>query len=521
MIRERYEISIWLSVSQSYSISKLQNDLAFQLDESLNKQIKDSGVSEQLAAQLIYEKLQGKRWLVVLDVVWRASREDDLLARLGLPSGNNNPCKIGVTTRSREVCTNLNAEIYLMQHFSDEDSWRLFCFYAFGGSESQQHLEEVGRKIVKQCGNLPLAIKTVAASLARTRLPREWESKLHELEGVVATDVDRIMPILRLSYDSLSARRKACFAYLSFFPEDEEIDCEYLINLWIGEGLIPAGEGQWDAAWDCLYQLDNLCLLQLWEQVGYQQLLEERLTKYCRIHDLLLDLAIQVSRESKCVFSLEEASKDASGDCCRIILAKKNINYDDISKSHPVCLRIFSLSQNQRIKGIPTNLFTAMRGLRVLDLSGTCISTLPESIGKMKLLKVLNLRDTYIEEVPNCVTHLKSLLFLYLPATCEKLPVWINEVKCLHLECERVRRMPKGLSMLVYLRTLRSEKLDLSVEEDEFMRLQDFANMTLLQELRLNVKHEMEWKGMEEGILVQLVKMRRLAIHNWTWTSNA
>ncbi|GLJ21223.1 hypothetical protein SUGI_0388970 [Cryptomeria japonica] len=223
MIRERYEISIWLSVSQSYSISKLQNNLAFQLDESLNKQVKDSGVSEQLAAQLINEKLQGKRWLVVLDDVWRASREDDLLARLGLPSGNNNPCKIVVTTRSREVCTNLNAEIYEMHHLSDEDSWKLFCVYAFEGSESQQHLEKVGRKIVKQCGNLPLAIKTVAASLAKKTMPKDWESKLHELEGVVATDFhDRIMPILRLSYDSLPARLKACFAYLSFFPEDEE-----------------------------------------------------------------------------------------------------------------------------------------------------------------------------------------------------------------------------------------------------------------------------------------------------------
>ncbi|GLJ21379.1 hypothetical protein SUGI_0393480 [Cryptomeria japonica] len=474
-IKERYEKSIWLSVSQSYSISKLQKDLVFQInDEDLSKRVKETEVSEPVLAPVIYEWLKGKSCLVVLDDVWRAGGEDDLFARLGLPSANNNPCKIVVTTRSRDVCTNLNAKIYEMKYLSDEDSWRLFCVYAFEeGREPPQQLEEVGRKIVEQCGNLPLAIKTIAASLAKTRMPRDWESKLQQLQGVQGTaNVDPIMPILRLSYDSSSTLLKACFAYLSFFPEDEKIDCEYLIYLWIGEGFIPAGEDQWDAAWNCLYQLANLCLIQLWE---------------------------------------EETCKDTSGDFCRILLVKKDINDDDISESRPVCLRTFSLSQNERISRIPTNLFTAMRGLRVLDLSGTKISAVPKSIGKMKLLKVLNLRYTDIREVPECVRHLKSLLFLVLPEGCQTLPVWINELKCLqHIECEGVSRMAKGISKMLSLRTLRSAWLNLSVEEEELMRSEDLGNMTQLQELWLNVNHEMEL----EVILARLVKMRRLFIDN-------
>ncbi|XP_057853503.2 disease resistance RPP13-like protein 4 [Cryptomeria japonica] len=520
-IKERYEKSIWLSVSQSYSISKLQKDLVFQInDEELSKRVKESEVSEQVLAPEIHKKLKGKRCLVVLDDVWRASREDDLLARLGLPTANNIPCKIVVTTRSREVCANLNANIYEMQNLSDEDSWRLFCVYAFEGSEikrePEKHLVEVGRKIVKQCGNLPLAIKTIAASLAKTRLPREWESKLQQLQGLQTPNVDPIMSILRLSYDSLPAVLKACFAYLSFFPEDQVIHCEYLINLWIGEGFIPAGEGQWDAAWDCLYQLASLCLLQLWEQVQLDEtILQHTLIKQCKIHDLLLDLAIQVSRENKCIFSIEEASKDASADWCRILLVKKDIHEEDISDSRPVCLRTFSLSHNRGIGSIPPTLFTAMRGLRVLDLSGTGISALPESIGKMKLLKVLNLKDTYIREVSECVRHLKSLLFLALPQGCYNLPLWINEVKCLqHLECENVSRMPKGISELVSLRRLRSSPLYLSIEEDELMKSEDFADMAQLQELRLNVGYEMDL----EGIVASLVKMRWLYIANMAGT---
>ncbi|GLJ21069.1 hypothetical protein SUGI_0384980 [Cryptomeria japonica] len=161
-------------------------------------------------------------------------------------------------------------------------------------------------------------------------------------------------------------------------------------------------------------------------------------------------------------------------------------------------------------------MFTAMRGLRVLELSGTGISKLPQSLRKMKLLKVLNLNDTEIERVPECVRHLKSLLFLALPEGCKKLPVWISEVKCLqHLECKGVRRMPKGISKLPALRTLRSDLLDLSSEGDRFMRQEDFVNFTQLQELWLNINKEMVSR-IEEGILALLVKMRRLTIRNST-----
>ncbi|GLJ14378.1 hypothetical protein SUGI_0232330 [Cryptomeria japonica] len=150
-----------------------------------------------------------------------------------------------------------------MENLSEEDSWNLFCVYAFpahGENRVPSHLEEVGRKIVKQCGNLPLAIKTTASSLANTTDLRKWESKRRQLERAV-------IPI----------------------GNHDPIDPEILVYLWRGEGFVPAGAGdeQWDTAWDWLDQLDQLCLLQLCEDQAY-----ERLNRYCKIHDLLHDLAI-------------------------------------------------------------------------------------------------------------------------------------------------------------------------------------------------------------------------------------
>ncbi|GLJ52431.1 hypothetical protein SUGI_1115260 [Cryptomeria japonica] len=443
----RYEKSAWLSVSQFFSLSKLLSDLAFQLSRDLSKEIKESGVSEEVAAESIHSFIQGKRCLIVLDDVWRATREDDLLTKLGIPTGANSQCKVLVSTRNKEVCVNLDAKIYEMESLTDEESWKLFCVYAFPKSEENrapESLKEVAVNIMKECGNLPLAIKTTAASLANTTLPGDWHSKFSKLQKV-DTQNDFVMDILKLSYNSLPAHLKACFAYLSFFSEDEQIECEYLVYLWIGEGFIPARENPWD----CLYQLANLCLLEIWE--------DEWVTKYFKIHDLLLDLAILISRENKCAFSVEDALD--GGRWCRLFLADKDIDENTISERRPVSpthVRTLSLSGNKEIGGnIPATLFSGMRVLRVLEMSYTNVSTLPACVGEMKLLKVLNLTKTKIKEVPKCVRFLKSLIYLNV-SRCRHLeaPKWIGELRCLqHLEGP-FQQMPKGTSTLQSLRTL-------------------------------------------------------------------
>ncbi|GLJ37245.1 hypothetical protein SUGI_0755440 [Cryptomeria japonica] len=519
-VKRKYHHSVWLSISKSYSLKNLQRDIAADLD--LTREIVNAEVTEKKAAELIHARLKGKKSLIVFDDLWAFFTEDNLIDNLGLPADRD--CKVMISTRNEQVALDLSARIYKMEFLSDEESWRLFCAYAFPeceGNRAPPHVKEEGRKIVKQCGNLPLAIKTIAASLSNTRVLSKWALKRHELERVVAPsgEINPVMKILKLSYDSLPAHLKPCFAYLSFFPEDAEIKAEYLIYLWLGEGIVPAGEEQWDVAWDWLDQLAQLCLLQVYEDFeAFSFIDRHNLNKYCKIHDLLHDLAIQISKENKCAFSVEEVSTHtiAATGWCRILLAKKGVCVvKTISESHPVYLRTLSLSQNE-ITSIPTNLFTTMRGLRVLDLSSTKISTLPASVGKMILLKVLNLRDTDIGELPECVRHLKSLLYLALPNGCTQLPEWISELQCLQcLEGWHIDRMPKGISKLTSLRALRSSYA-FSKEEVESIGLGGLANMTQLQELSLVITHEMQMKRIEQGTIAQLVKMRRLDILNDT-----
>ncbi|KAH9319222.1 hypothetical protein KI387_020991, partial [Taxus chinensis] len=97
-------------------------------------------ISEVLAAEYIRSRLESTRCLIVLDDVWRT--------------------------------------------LSEEESWELF--YAFAFSECEQNrtprdLERIASEIDKESKRLPLAVKTVAASLAGKTSFRGWESKLREL----------------------------------------------------------------------------------------------------------------------------------------------------------------------------------------------------------------------------------------------------------------------------------------------------------------------------------------------------
>ncbi|GLJ19576.1 hypothetical protein SUGI_0353770 [Cryptomeria japonica] len=519
--KQRYEHSAWISVSRTCSLRTLLCDLA----SHINLQI-DSGVSDVRAAELIHRQLEGRRCLIVLDDLWSSSVQGDLIQRLGLPTSSNNQCKVMVTTRSRDVAAKMGAHIYEMQQLSKVDSWNLFCLFAFPDSKENrppQYLESLAQQIVEECGRLPLVVKTVAASMARSSALGVWESKVRQLKDLGGAD-DCTMQILKLSYDSLPSNLKSCFAYFSFFPEDteiyftrakdtEDIHQDYLIYLWIAEGFIPHENGKelWEIGLNYLHQLVDLCLV------------EVNIALSCyTLHDLLHDMVINISREHNCEFHLP--SQDSS--CRRLLLGKKGINNGEISESplhRQRFLRTISLSQNPEITSIPEHLFDRLRVLRVLDFSRTAISALPKCVGNLKLLKVLNLSQTEIREVPDCVRRLKSLEYLDVSGctSLQCLPDWIGELKSLsYIEISYCTKnlysnMPKGISGLSSLRTLRSHPFPLFTEENELLNVEDVGNLINLQEISFSLEDERALRSIQDKyVLEHLKKMRIMYVEN-------
>ncbi|GLJ20212.1 hypothetical protein SUGI_0366880 [Cryptomeria japonica] len=113
-----------------YSLEKLQAALASKIGVN---EVLTGRIDEVQAAQLIHERLTSTigRSLIVLDGVWRATGEDNLLSALGLPTGSNSQCKIVVTTRTKHVCSSMNARVYEVHPLLEEERWDLFCAFAF------------------------------------------------------------------------------------------------------------------------------------------------------------------------------------------------------------------------------------------------------------------------------------------------------------------------------------------------------------------------------------------------------
>ncbi|MCI33617.1 CC-NBS-LRR resistance protein, partial [Trifolium medium] len=109
--------------------------------------------------------LMNRRFLFVLDDIWNDSYIDwvELITPL---TNRGTGSKVIITTREQKVAEVARTfPIHKLEPLSDEDCWSLLSKHAFG-SEDYVHgkypnLEEIGRKIARKCGGLPIAAKTL------------------------------------------------------------------------------------------------------------------------------------------------------------------------------------------------------------------------------------------------------------------------------------------------------------------------------------------------------------------------
>ncbi|XP_057528202.1 putative disease resistance protein RGA1 [Amaranthus tricolor] len=168
--------------------------------------------SEQIVQSQLQNKLSSKKYLLVLDDVWRENY-DQWIHLVRLLNVGQRGSWIVVTTRSEVTAKFIGCgSMYKLQGLAKKESWSLFEKIAFGSEHSNLHddqLVESGQKIVEACGRVPLALR-VAGSLVYGQDKRKWQ--IVQEVGVAKKGNDNgITHILKLSYQHLPFSIKKLF----------------------------------------------------------------------------------------------------------------------------------------------------------------------------------------------------------------------------------------------------------------------------------------------------------------------
>lgn len=283
--RNRFDIHIWVTVSQEYRIRGMLLDILRSTSEETNE---ESNIDRLM--DMIYKKLKGWRYLVVMDDIW-SSEVWDLMTRT-FPDDNNGS-RIILTSRQEEVASHADPDSnpHKMNLLNLDNSWKLIRDRVFGVEHAcPPELEDIGEQIAQRCQGLPLALLVVAGHLSKISRTREsWNDVSKSVSKVVADESDICLGVLAMSYNYLPDHLKPCFLYMGVFPEDSVVNIVRLINLWISEGFISdelVGR-------DCMEDLVSRNLVMVRNRSFNGE------TKTCGVHDLIRDLILREAEKEK------------------------------------------------------------------------------------------------------------------------------------------------------------------------------------------------------------------------------
>ncbi|TVU24768.1 hypothetical protein EJB05_27224, partial [Eragrostis curvula] len=220
-----------------------------------------------------------------------------------------NECGSGIitTTRIYDVAKQVGG-VYQLEPLSLDDSRKLFYLRVFGMKDKSHpnQLVQVSENILNKCGGVPLAIITIASMLAskmENGNTHKYWSMVHEsmgsgLEG--CPDVTNMRRVLSLRYYDLPPHLRTCLVYLSLYSEDYEIDIEDQIVKGVGEGFVcqESGKTLYEVGENYVNELIDKNLIQpvLW-QYRVNDLKDNNKARFCRVHDMVLDLITYLSHE--------------------------------------------------------------------------------------------------------------------------------------------------------------------------------------------------------------------------------
>ncbi|KAL1369267.1 hypothetical protein AAHE18_02G183700 [Arachis hypogaea] len=458
-VQQKFNVKAWVCVGEDFDVLRLTKTVVEKATSgSCNMNDLDS------VQQRLRTEVTGKRFLVVLDDMWTIDYDDWKTFLIPFQCGSQGG-KILVTTRIDAVASMVKTiPAHNLSLLDDEQCWSVFANHAFFATESRDRLalEKVGRKIVEKCKGLPLAAQSLGGLLRTKDNIRDWEDVLMSQIWEFSEKECRILPALRISYYYLPSHLKRCFVYCSLYPKDYEFNRGELLLLWMAE--------------DLLQQPESGSIL---EEVGYKYFNDLAARSFFQpsknayknlfvMHDLMHDLATFYGE--KFFVRISEHKNVAQHDTkTRHLSYDVNTDNNSVPKMLEACESLSHVRTLFQIKadlygehkeGIdPCRLLEQFKRLRVLSFTSFKIDILPDSIGGLIHLRYLDLSGTPIVTLPESMSNLYNLQTLKLRRCrgLKKLPSNMqNLVNLRHLDIKGtdLKEMPKNMSKLKDLQFL-------------------------------------------------------------------
>ncbi|KAF2319512.1 hypothetical protein GH714_016651 [Hevea brasiliensis] len=434
VVKSFFDLKIWVCISENFDVKVIVEKILESLDGEKPKNLEMNTLKDRL-----HEKINGKKYLLVLDDLWNEDSEKWFKLK-DLLIGGGSGCKIIVTTRLKNVAEIIGStKTHELQGLLLDDSWSLFANMAFKQGEviSPDH-ERIGKEIAAKCVGVPLAIRVIGRLLYSKNTVDEWQNfKEKELPNM-NEEGSTIMQTLRLSYNHLPSHLKCCFAYCRLFSKDYKIDIPYLVSLWMAQGFIKSSNSE-----QSLQDIGLKYFKELSWRSFFQEVVEDALGNLwsCKMHDLMHELAMQVVRDE--IISLNSDAKRVEKKTRHLSIDFEAESWQKITSCLPNVSKVrtftsFDWPKKHAIKEVECEeIFFKLSYVRVLSLCDLGIKKVPRSIHKLKHIRFLSLSDNKdIEILPDCIIKLQNLQTLYL------------------LYCERLKQLPKHIKKLVNLQNL-------------------------------------------------------------------
>ncbi|KAL6138827.1 hypothetical protein ACLB2K_064106 [Fragaria x ananassa] len=463
-ISRHFGKKIWICVSTPFEVrSILRGILEALKPENAAVQAIDA------ICNILKEELKGKRYLLILDDVWNedAQKWNDLMSCL-LRITDAQGSSIIVTTRSDKVAKMVETLPRCdLRKLSDDECWLILKDKAIpvGSMPILEDQERIGKEIAKKCGGVPLVAK-VLGNIMRSKTSNEWNSIVDSKIWELPDEEERIMSILKLSFDELkNSSLKQCFAYCSMFIKDFEMEKADLVQLWMAQGWLHSTQIDMEMEDRGNEYFNILAERSLFQDVE----IDYNGNTICKMHDLVHDLAERVSNmaNSRSLFFKGEALGST---------------------------------------------FLKVRSLRVLNLYKADIDKLPSSIGKLTHLRYLNVMETKVKSFPEAIGKLFYLETFKMPYHVEEFPKIIaNMINLRHVYFGKHAKVPVGI--LGRLTNLRSLPF-LKVGKETGPRIEELGGLNHLRDALsiYNLEHVRDGEEAAKAKLVDKKQIRKLTL---------